>query len=214
MDSHDHIQPYEPFEYNTLTDDDQFRTIILEPGQYQDPIRCQLQVHQITSPPDYEALSYVWGDPVRSSPLILNGKKLQITKTLDLALRQLRLPQTARVLWIDQLCIAQDDVDERSQQVQLMKLVYSKAKRVLVWLGPENEMLTSSAKILMEKIERVWDDDIGSIFFPNNDQLSERGLPHREASCWSALQRMLYNPYFLRIWVVQECKVASELLLL
>lgn len=180
----------------------------------QDEIRCHFEAHQASSPPEYEALSYVWGDPARTLPLISEGKQILITTTLDIALRQLRLPQTVRVLWVDQLCINQDDLDERSQQVQLMKFIYSKARRVLVWLGRDDEMRATDAKELIENIENVWCDDIGSSRFPRNEDLEKRGLPPQEASCWSDLQRMLDNPYFQRIWVVQECRVASDLLLL
>jgi hypothetical protein len=37
-------------------------------------------------------------------------------------------------LWIDAICINQADLDERKQQVQLMRDVYSGASRVVVWL--------------------------------------------------------------------------------
>ena len=147
-------------------------------------------------------------------PLTVRGKQLRITLALGDALRQIRLPKKRRVLWIDLLCIYQEDLDERTQQVQLMHSIYSKAKRVLVWLGRDDEGRAPSTIELIDKIDAVWDDHIGSIRFPRNAELEKRGLPLRDATCWTHLQEMLRNPYFERMWVVQECRAASDLLIL
>ena len=44
-----------------------------------------------------------------------------------------------RVLWIDYLCIDQSDVEERSLQVRIMGDVFSRAARVIIWLGEETQ---------------------------------------------------------------------------
>ncbi|KIN05381.1 hypothetical protein OIDMADRAFT_51193 [Oidiodendron maius Zn] len=204
----------EPFKYSGLIGDSSFRVIFLEPGQAHDELRCRLEAHDATSAPEYEALSYVWGGPERKRILVSEGKQLLITTALEVALARLRLPDLPRVLWVDQLCINQDDLDERTQQVQLMKSIYSKAKRVLVWLGIDDENQASGAKEVIKKIDAVWNDRIGSIMFPTNEELEKRGLPPKEASCWRDLEQMMNKPYFERIWVVQECRVASDVLIL
>ena len=50
----------------------------------------------------------------------------------------MRLPHKSRVVWIDAICINQTDIEERSQQVEMMGLIYSKAVRNLIWLGEED----------------------------------------------------------------------------
>jgi hypothetical protein len=53
------------------------------------------------------------------------------------------------MLWIDQICINQNSVAEKSSQVELMGDVYSKAKQVIVWLGvhPTGNKLVQFAKL-------------------------------------------------------------------
>jgi hypothetical protein len=74
--------------------------------------------------PDYDAISYVWGDPTDTSPIKCSGKTLSITKNLHSALRHFRLQDQPCVLWVDAICISQADVYERGQQVSIMKVIY------------------------------------------------------------------------------------------
>lgn len=86
--------------------------------------------------PPYEALSYRWSSGKPPSRINCNGKLLAITSNLQEALRRLNVVD--RLLWVDSICINQDDVVEKGEQVALMSEIYSKAVRVLVWLG-ENQ---------------------------------------------------------------------------
>jgi hypothetical protein len=56
------------------------------------------------------------------------------------ALQYIRDKEEEVVLWADAICINQEDLDERSKQVQfVMDEVYKDAEEVLVWLGEESE---------------------------------------------------------------------------
>lgn len=59
-----------------------------------------------------------------------------VTENLEIALRHLRLPDKALTLWVDALCIDQSDEMEKTEQVQQMREIYSRATLVLAWLGP------------------------------------------------------------------------------
>jgi hypothetical protein len=88
----------------------------------------------------YQALSYTWGPPKISEKLEIqrNGgqrSNIYITKQLHSALLHLRRRSDSRRLWIDQICINQNDIQERGAQVQLMRDVYQKAISTIVWLG-------------------------------------------------------------------------------
>ena len=43
------------------------------------------------------------------------------------------------MLWVDALCINQQDIPERNDQVKKMCRIYSKASCVLIWLGAESK---------------------------------------------------------------------------
>ena len=112
--------------------------LTLFPGEYSSPISCALEIVNVTqcqSVP-YEALSYVWGRETAPAPIFCGDGELRITANLDHALRHLRLARP-RKLWVDALCIDQENMDERARQVGYMRLVYKHAALVIVWLGPK-----------------------------------------------------------------------------
>lgn len=88
----------------------------------------------------FEALSYVWGSPDHSSKVLVHGSGTNIPTTPNLiqALKSLRSDVVVEPpwMWIDAICVNQQDLDERSQQVQYMATIYSKAAKVVAWVGP------------------------------------------------------------------------------
>jgi hypothetical protein len=56
----------------------------------------------------YDAISYVWGDPSLTVPILLDGIEYPVTVNLELALRYFRLESNSRVLWADAICIYVD----------------------------------------------------------------------------------------------------------
>jgi hypothetical protein len=92
---------------------------------------------------EFMALSYVGGDANDRRDLMVVGlgddstlKRLSVTANLAEALPYLPWPDSRRTLWIDAICINQEDMDERAEQVKLMAEIYTSAKHVLAWLGP------------------------------------------------------------------------------
>jgi hypothetical protein len=100
----------------------------------------------LVDPGPYIALSYCWGDRNNSHLLEISpgpGRPLyavNITDNLDSALWALwnrkRHASTHLRIWIDAICINQNDLYERSQQVQVMRQIYSKATCVMAWVDP------------------------------------------------------------------------------
>jgi hypothetical protein len=131
MQEKSHCYTYRPldFEYQG------FRVAIVQPTpDFSAPICCDLVEVTLNNHPDYEAISYVWGDPENEAPLQVGDAELRVTANLALALRYLRLPQKPRILWADAICIDQSNIEERNRQVQLMKDIYSTCTRDLIWL--------------------------------------------------------------------------------
>ncbi|KAK6398048.1 hypothetical protein LTR65_003128 [Meristemomyces frigidus] len=93
--------------------------------------------------PRFEALSYAWGS--RDYPSVLKivdecgeAGTIAITKNLAEALPYLRLADKERRLWIDAVCVNQQDIVERSSQVKLMASIFGQAELVIAWIGLES----------------------------------------------------------------------------
>jgi hypothetical protein len=104
-----------------------------------DPLECDIQVVSLGSLPQYETLSYVWGSDVGQVPIAVSGHRMEISRSLSGALRQLQLPDRARLLWVDQICIDQQNLEEKADQVRLMSTIYTKCTRCIAWLGEVQE---------------------------------------------------------------------------
>ena len=91
----------------------------------------------------YEALSYVWGSRFGTESIRCDDKLHLVTPNCQSALRHLRLRDKNRILWVDAICIDQENgaasVEERNSQVALMGEIYKKAARTLCWFGQGNE---------------------------------------------------------------------------
>ena len=62
-----------------------------------------------------------------------------MTRNLAEALQYLRYENRPCVLWIDAICVDQNNIPERGHQVVRMAAIYPQASRVVVWLGPERD---------------------------------------------------------------------------
>ncbi|KAF2109166.1 heterokaryon incompatibility protein-domain-containing protein [Lophiotrema nucula] len=155
------------YEYQPLSLDtgEETRLILLYPGEAADPVECEIihvDLSQATDH-DYEALSYTWGDEngetdykrvIYCSNL---SRSLEVTDNCWLALRRLRDRNTFRTLWVDAICIDQFNLAERNHQVSFMRTIYSRASRVIVYLG-ERHWPTNDYEDLFSRrwFSRVW----------------------------------------------------------
>jgi hypothetical protein len=117
-------------------------------------ISCQLKAVSLENPPDFIALSYVWGDASVTSLILLNGKSHSVTTNLVNAMRGVyhhcAEGGEGPWLWADAVCIDQANTTEKSHQVPLMGRIYSDAQRVFCWLGDTKEVSEA-----VEAINRV-----------------------------------------------------------
>lgn len=115
------------FCYNAISQGSRdFRFVDLLQGDWIDPVHCNIRTVSLDDNLEYEALSYVWGDNTISRPILLNEQIIQATSNLSNALQHLRKPDETLTLWIDAICINQQDVDEKSHQVGMMGDLYKK----------------------------------------------------------------------------------------
>jgi hypothetical protein len=117
-----------------------FRLITLRPSASSEaPIDCVLSLAKLSEDTVYEALSYCWGDASNERAITCNGEILMVTENLEAALVSLRLLDKPRIIWVDAVCINQNDLIERAQQVSHMRSIYQLAERVIVWIGLDYE---------------------------------------------------------------------------
>ncbi|KAI0863795.1 heterokaryon incompatibility protein-domain-containing protein [Xylaria cubensis] len=110
-------------------------------NKWSDTIHCQLIVTELTDIESYDALSYVWGDPnVREHILVCNGHSVKITANLWSALQDIGTKWPEKRLWVDAICINQENTPERNHQVGMMGDIYSTAKEVIVWVGGQTPL--------------------------------------------------------------------------
>ena len=146
---------------------------------------------------------------------------LNVTPNLESALKRLRTTDVARNVWIDQLCIEQDNLQEKEQQVGLMASIYRCSRKVQIWLGDDGDESRKAFK-LVDRLSRLGPvESLGPIGSANDlhqqrknsiglDQLKSHGLPSHKDTGWQELRSLLSRPWFSRVWAVQEAAVATK----
>jgi hypothetical protein len=113
----------------------EIRTLDLLPGTWGDAIECRLRAVSLDDQPSFKAISFVWGDAQHKRGITVDGQSFFVTQNLLRGLQRICDPATKLTIWVDALCINQTDSDERREQVQLMRAIYTSANEVLIWLG-------------------------------------------------------------------------------
>lgn len=202
---------YEPLNEDMLD----VRFLRLSPApRLDDPIHCFVYKASVMDDtyPAFKALSYCWGNPTPARQIILNSSIVNVGPNLDCALRHLRDKSTDVELWVDALCINQNDLDERSSQVQLMDSMYSDADEVVVWLGDAS--YDSNAAIDLIKQWSEWFELKGKVEKPAAFSITEDFHLAFDMSAIEAISRLLSRPYWERVWVVQEVACAKEVVVM
>ena len=182
----------------------EIRLVTIKSGTQPEPIRCNLSYVSLNDKPKYEALSYVWGVPSTPISILLDEHPFGVTQNLGLALRFLRLPTDDRTLWVDAICVDQDDLDERSAQVQLMKSIYQDAHQVVSWLGDEDENAAYADWLISQAIDQGFSTEWLITQFVENASM-RKALFHMSLLLSEEMQS-----YWGRLWITQEIAFAQD----
>ncbi|KAI0973684.1 heterokaryon incompatibility protein-domain-containing protein [Xylaria arbuscula] len=202
------------YDYAELSHPDSIRVLVLAASE--DPkasIHGAIVEHRLSDPDvkqGYNALSYAWGDPKFRHMIHIGESVLRIGGNLHSALQNIRRKDRPVRLWVDALCINQQDVNERNHQVQQMRRIYSSALETIIYLGARRGGNTElSAWNFLER-HATWAMD------ENRD--ADPDLPaEREAMVYfrgdlSDVEiEVLTRPWFKRLWVFQEVVVSEAL---
>ncbi|KKY19786.1 putative het domain protein [Phaeomoniella chlamydospora] len=225
------------FTYHPLLETlNEIRVIHLLPSTIDDEIRCIVEHVSLDEDPvpTYAALSYVWGDATIVKPISLGYQDIrsreglhseafidfQVTTNLEAALRQLRSPDHVKVLWVDAICINQQDLQERAMQVRKMGRIYSMASEVTIWLGKLLEADEADFGLQEQDMQRGW-QYLCRFAEVTRSGVSEEdfyyGIDHSQRPTgprYNALQAICSRKWFGRVWVLQEELLASSHLMI
>ncbi|KAI4947701.1 hypothetical protein J4E91_006523 [Alternaria rosae] len=196
--------PVSPYESKALANNE---IRLLKISYIDGIIQLKSRRHVLAQDLDYDAISYVWGSAPATETVLYNGKPLIITPTALEMLHYLHGYQRntkKRRIWIDAICINQDDKKEKSNQISLMRDIYAWTTTVIVWMGPS-----------------TLETDVFFAGFPDVKKKSKEWIAHytidpncrdpvkEELLCdayvfFEGLSQLLSGEWFRRLWTYQE----------
>jgi hypothetical protein len=213
---------------------DEIRLLVIYPAKdTMKKLHCRLCHEKLRADVIYEALSYVWGDPLILRGIKMNDADIMVTENLEKALRALRDSTKPRVLWVDAVCINQQNFEEKSIQIQMMANIYSLARQVVVWVGTASDSSAVALSLLSSMISSFRKDALEhSNSIPRPHEIhSQTGVHaphiatqrHNMNEEWTpffrnrsnqrfleALRTFFRRPWWLRIWIFQELVLANR----
>ncbi|KAL2063634.1 hypothetical protein VTL71DRAFT_5439 [Oculimacula yallundae] len=188
----------------------EIRLLVLLPGTKEAPIHCHLDhtlIHPIFSQPwrlqwqdpemRFQALSYMWGPVEPKLAISIQEQEVPVRPNLWAALQAIRDEETPTRLWVDAICINQQDIPERNNQVAMMGKIYETAYDVLVWLG-----------------EATDDSDMLFDYLPTIPPARQKSVSGSMEIINIAFRALCSRPYWRRVWIIQEVFTASHILVL
>lgn len=198
-----------------------------------DNIICELEEVSLLKAPNYQSLSYCWGDVIPTRPIQCNETPINVTENLFSALQHLRDFEKHRTFWIDAVCINQNDSAERSSQILLIRDIFQRSTSVMIWLGPASadsslafQTLKQYHLAVPEVMSRYATDPMGIVDYASMKRfpyrISAEGYPQAQRpkhqnrryrlkrNQRAALRSIMERPYFTRLWVMQELCCARE----
>jgi hypothetical protein len=185
--------------YPDLQDSNEIRLLYLQPGSSGDKVKCTIKHASLSDQPQYEALSYMWGPHDCLQTILVNDFNINVRENMWLALQHLRLNAKTRVLWVDAICINQQNIHERNHQVTQMGKIYNQAKAVIVWLGSPD----SASELAFEVLSCAeWIE-----FIKPPMDLAKIVAGTRKLTCFFSV---LTRDYWTRLWIIQEFLMAKD----
>jgi hypothetical protein len=184
-----------------------------------DPVKISVKTACLDDNPSYDALSYTWGNPItvyqneneadqqrklfeQSCQVLCDRKPMSVTRNLHEALLATRaIPRQgsykiahgsdrADHIWIDALCIHQQDINERNSQVRIMDQIYTKAQMTVIWLG-RNDAYTRTAGAVFTRIHELTPEQAQAMraesFVLNSGDHQKSKFPQINRTDWLAV---------------------------
>ncbi|KAL8399717.1 hypothetical protein RB594_000208 [Gaeumannomyces avenae] len=208
------MPPFNHYQHQALCAEDAIRLILLDAtADIEAPLSCSLiQRPRSARHVEYFAISYAWGVPELTHTLEIkhdddDTSYLRITSNVDDLLRHFRSADDSYYLWIDAICLNQDDAIEKARQIPMMGRIFEEAEGVQIWVGPS---VPETANLFA--------------FFHKSSGIPKAAPPRTVARLASAIQQcfgelgagviaiytFFRRPWFSRRWVIQEACLARQ----
>jgi hypothetical protein len=201
----------------------QIRLFELAPADlWDDPVSGSLHIVDFEEDeedgPEFDALSYQWDKPTPTYEITIvgdtntEGGSLQITQNLINALRDLRHSCEPLVIWIDAICINQQDHAEKNRQLPLMRQIYSSVHTVRCWIDEDVDLDSEAFRALKGFKTAVKDVSINAMqdgnSYDDDNRRKLRVLGKYSWKFWRPVANVFLNEYWSRLWVQQELLLA------
>ncbi|OJI91285.1 hypothetical protein ASPTUDRAFT_299348 [Aspergillus tubingensis CBS 134.48] len=177
-------------------------------------IRCSLESVSLDNSPEFEAISYVWGDASKKTDIIINDTLFYVTRSVDKTLRLLRRTDRQRVVWIDFVCINQHDVPEKNTQVPLLGRVYESASAVIAMMVNSNMDLRAAISWTKAcEPGRVTRETLAWRVLDTLSQYCHKARVQRArrlVNVYDQFRLVRDDPYWARMWTYQEYQLAKN----
>lgn len=179
-----------------------------------DTFQADLVCVSLDDDPAYLAISYVWSDPSIVGHFDFHngghGKRVPYNKAVFDIINTILGRDTTLYLWIDALCINQEDLNEKASQVAMMGIIYSQARQVIAFIGEADETRITAMNFILLTANCIWAH--GSL----SDCATASGLASLISEIapsdedWVSIKGLVSRPWFRRLWVVQEIALGKD----
>lgn len=199
------------FEYSPVNSlAGEIRLLRLKKGLFRsDIVECDIITTSLGRGQEFQALSYRWGSG-KMDVMLCNGKKLYIYPSLSAALKTFRESPMLRdqLLWSDAVSIDQSNQTEVSEQILLMRRIYTEATGVFVHLGLAERQISMGLDLMhrLATLQRhlTHPEEYGAI------SIEDVALPSEQHPCWTEYFTLFLSPWVSRTWILQEIALAKK----
>ncbi|KAH7401306.1 hypothetical protein BKA66DRAFT_564959 [Pyrenochaeta sp. MPI-SDFR-AT-0127] len=202
-----------PYTYLPL-DEGEIRLFLLFPGKQNDPIRGMIfTASSIEDAGPFRTLSYEWGIRKKEKQIFTESGILKVWSSLHSTITNLREDDSPTVLWIDAICINQNDDKEKTRQIRLLPEIFQHATRTLGFLGSDGRSNDAVQALLQIRAKldtyNEWPKGLKAI--PKSWEKDSK--PRSDDPIWQEIKDFFDRTWFRRAWIVQEAVAAPTVTL-
>lgn len=200
------------YQYQPLASHRTIRLLELERDAWDAPLKGKIRVEVLSAATEFVALSYTWGVAIKPYKLTTPEGVIWITVSCDSALRSVRRRPKPTLVWVDAVCIDQDNAHEKTIQIRLMRDIFRSAKHVYGWVGDDAD----NSELAMQTLQQIRALRLDSDAWPADlpvapPEWGDTGLPPEGDEAWFAIDQLFDRPWFKRAWIIQEVVLAQSI---
>jgi hypothetical protein len=203
------------YSYQRLAGFHSIRLLTLFPGTDDEPLAGEIKEVPLDRASRYLALSYHWGAAKETHGVQTAEGLVAITASLNLALRDLRVGGRKLMVWVDAICINQDNSNEKTSQIRLMGEIFWRAESVVAWTGSGTDGSDRAMEALLQmRTLQLGNASSWSLHPDASVPSSTTGRARAsdgQADIWEDIRSFFERPWFSRAWVVQEIVFATKI---